>query len=135
MRKLIVFVVLLAVSGSDSPASPTRPPAFAASTVPQLTWQPIDERVDAKVVSHGCVGDDARQGSGSERVTIVAPGGESMHFVCPVGRIPVLDELEVADLGQGESTRRHTRRARRATPNGRREDGCRQDRAREGRAM
>ena len=63
MRKLIVFVVLLAVSGLGRASESFAAACFQSFDGPQLTWQPIDERVDAKVVSHGCVGDDARQGA------------------------------------------------------------------------
>jgi hypothetical protein len=94
MRKLTVFVVLLAACGTLIARNLSAAACFQSFDGPQLTWQPVDERAGAQLVSHGCVGDDAREGSGSERVTITAPGGEALHFVCPVGRVPVLDEFE-----------------------------------------
>ena len=62
---------------------------------PDLVWQLVDRPPTAKVLSHGCAGDVVRQGSGSERITVTASGGESLHFVYPIARLAVLDELEV----------------------------------------
>ncbi len=94
MRKLFVFVVLFTVTLAARAKLSWAAAVFRSFDGPELTWQLVDERPGAKIVSHGCVDDDARQGSGSERLTIAAPSGESMHFICPVGRVPVLDELE-----------------------------------------
>ncbi len=95
MRTLTVFVTLLAAFGCVVCCRVEAAPAvFRSFDGPDLVWQLADGRPGAELAAHGCVGDDARQGSGSERVIVVAPGGESLHFVCPVGRIPVLDELE-----------------------------------------
>lgn len=62
---------------------------------PELAWQVLDARPTARVLSHGSANDEVRQGIRSERLSIAAPGGESLHFACDVGRLPVLDELEV----------------------------------------
>ena len=66
---------------------------FRSFDGPELTWQLGDGRPGVGVVSHGCVGDDARQGSGSEHLVVAAPMGDSLHFICPVGRLPVLEEF------------------------------------------
>lgn len=63
---------------------------------PQVSWQLLDGRPDGRLLSHGCVSDQARQGTGSERLVYVVPGGESLHFACQVGRLPVVDEFEAA---------------------------------------
>jgi hypothetical protein len=67
---------------------------FRSFDGPELTWQLGDGRPGVGVVSHGCVGDDTRQGSGSEHLVVAAPMGDSLHFICPVGRLPVLEEFE-----------------------------------------
>lgn len=61
---------------------------------PELCWRLLDARSDARVLAHGSVTDQARQGTGSERLICTSPGGESLHFACPVGRLPVVDEFE-----------------------------------------
>ncbi len=94
MRKLFVFVVLWSAFGASSGEKVVATECFRNFDGPDVAWQLVDRRAGTSLVSHRCVGDDAREGSGSERVTITAPGGESLHFICPAGRIPVLDELE-----------------------------------------
>jgi len=95
MRTLTVFVTLLAIFAAAACRRVEAAPAvFRSFDGPELEWQLADGRPGAGVVAHSCVGDDARQGTGSERMVVAAPAGESLHFVCPVGRIPVLDELE-----------------------------------------
>ena len=95
MRRAALFIVLVAAIVFAVPHKVLAGAAvFRSFDGPQLTWQLGDGRPGAAVLAHGCVDDDARQGSGSERVVIAAPAGESLHFICPVGRIPVLDEFE-----------------------------------------
>ena len=89
-----IFVFLL-VGGLTArcPAAPTAA-VFRSFDGPELTWQSSGSRPGSQLLAHGCVADDARQGSGSERIVIAAPGGEAVHFICEVGRVPVLEELE-----------------------------------------
>jgi len=63
---------------------------------PEVRWRLDDARPGVEVLAHGCVGADAREGSGSERLVVSAPVGDSVRFVCPIGRAPVLDELQCA---------------------------------------
>jgi hypothetical protein len=93
-RKLAVFMVATALTLAALTADSYAAAFFRSFDGPSLIWQPLDARPEARVVSHACDGDDAREGSRSERLAISAPGGEAMHFLCSVGRIPVLDELE-----------------------------------------
>ena len=69
---------------------------FRSFDGPEVSWQLLDSRANVEIVAHGCALDEARQGSGSERLAIKAPPGESVPFVCPIGRLPVLDELQVS---------------------------------------
>ncbi len=95
MRSQVVFVALLATLGlADGRKIAASSAVFRSFDGPQVTWQLTDGRPGAGVLAHGCVASDARQGTGSERVIITAPAGESLHFACPIGRLPVLDELE-----------------------------------------
>ena len=95
MRILATIAVLVAVSASNSARTVSAKAAvFRSFDGPGLTWRLADGRPGTAVLAHGCVGDDARQGSGSERIVMSAPIGESLHFICPVGRLPVLEEFE-----------------------------------------
>jgi hypothetical protein len=70
------------------------PAVYQSFDGPDTTWQLLDPRPGVQILAHGCVPDDAREGTGSERVTVTSPAGESVHFACPVRRIQVLDELD-----------------------------------------
>ena len=61
---------------------------------------------------------------------IAAPAGESLHFVCPVGRIPVLDELETRMWVKANRPGVALAAARRAAAIGRCGDRRRKDSAR-----
>jgi hypothetical protein len=62
---------------------------------PDKVWQLLDPRPGVQLIAHGCVTSDAREGTGSERILVAAPGGESVHFACPVAPSRILDESEV----------------------------------------
>lgn len=94
MRKHIVFVAVAAVWVGLMAGEAQAAATFRSFDGPELSWQHLDPRPGAKIVSHGLTQEDARQGTGSERLTVAAPGDEAMHFACRVGRLPVLDELE-----------------------------------------
>lgn len=95
MRSSALIVVLFAaLAGFTTRIVRAEAAVFRSFDGPGLTWQLGDARPGSDVLAHGCVGNDARQGSGSEHLAIVAPLGESLHFICPVGRLPVLDEFE-----------------------------------------
>jgi hypothetical protein len=68
--------------------------AFRSFDGPKVTWELLDVNAGVEVLAHGCVGDEAREGTGSERISLTAPIGDAVHFACPVGRVPVLDEVE-----------------------------------------
>jgi hypothetical protein len=70
------------------------PSVFRSFDGPGATWQLAESRRDVRLVGQACVGDDAREGIGCERVLLAAPAGESAALACPVGNLPVLDELE-----------------------------------------
>jgi hypothetical protein len=70
------------------------PAVFRSFDGPGVIWQLAESRRDVRLVGHGCVADEVREGTGCERVILAVPGGESVALACPVGRLPVLDEFE-----------------------------------------
>lgn len=62
---------------------------------PELVWRLVDEGRVARVLVHDRVHNQTVRGGGAERLAVVTPSGESVLFLCPTGRVPVLDELEI----------------------------------------
>jgi len=89
------FCVVAAFAFAFATAALAQDPAFQHSfDGPQLAWQMIDGRANARLLSHGLSRDQVRQGTAAERLMVDLPGGEAMHFVLPVDRFPVMDEFE-----------------------------------------
>lgn len=91
-RRICVAAILVAACGGEVRANPAS--FFRSFDGPDLFWELIDARPNARLLSHGSANDHVRQGSGVERVTVVVPGGEAIHLACTVGRLPVMDEFE-----------------------------------------
>ncbi|HEY4232936.1 MAG TPA: hypothetical protein VGM76_05905 [Lacipirellulaceae bacterium] len=85
-----VFVCLSSIAAN----SLAQPAPYQSFDGPNTVWQLLDPRPGVQVLAHGCVTSDAREGTGSERLSVIAPPGESAHFICPVQSARVLDELE-----------------------------------------
>jgi hypothetical protein len=90
---MIMAGLPLLASASSHAAEPVMHEGFDR---PDLTvWKLSDGDRTSRILAHDCVTNEARQGSGSERLVVAAPAGESVHWHVPCGRLPVLDELEV----------------------------------------
>ncbi|MCI0331761.1 MAG: hypothetical protein L0228_00880 [Planctomycetes bacterium] len=71
------------------------PVATRAFNGPDTVWQVADEDRVGRVFAHEIVPGGARDNAGMERLVIAAPGGESVHLVCPSAEIAAIDELEI----------------------------------------
>jgi hypothetical protein len=94
-RSIGLVCVILGCLLSLGAAAFAEPAVYQSFDGPDTLWKLLDPRPGVQIVGHGCVADDAREGTGSERITALAPAGESIHFACSVGCIPVLDEVDV----------------------------------------
>ena len=81
------------LTGLHAQGSPVLEESFDG---PSTRWQAVETKDPMRLLGHGLVEDADRPGSQVERIALEAAGGTSIHFSYPVGRAPVIDELQAS---------------------------------------